>query len=206
MVPTIKKTILAASIALISFQAQADYIVDTGAPVSTFSGGWALGNIQQLGSTFETSTFQTITSIEGFFGPTFSNYVGYVTVSLYAGEKPDLLSSTALFESSFGITNIEGWHGAFGLDWSIVAGTYSLAFRSASTSPYEGYMTQNAPKPLDMGWYYVPSDRLGWLKNPDLNIGVRIANNVTSVPEPENIAMLLAGLGLVSLVASRKKL
>lgn len=200
MASIIKKTILAASFALISFQAQADYIIDTGTPSGGLIWSWSLGPLQQLGLTFEISSTQTITSIEGYF---LNEYPGEsLTISLYAGASPDSTSSTLLYESSANMQVTQGWDGFYGLDWSIGPGTYSLAFIPYS---FSGHMPIGAAF-YEKGWYKVYQTDY-WQSSP-LNLGFRIASyqsNASTVPEPESMTILLAGLGLLSVAVRRNK-
>lgn len=219
MTSTIKKAILAASIALISFQAQADYIVDTGAPTSKEL--WELSYVQQFAVTFDITSSQTITSIEGYFGPNQSTFKSYLSFSLFAGDVPSHSAWTALNRATIEMPTTPGWYGgdgptytgwygAYGLNWSIGPGTYTLVLDPIAyqgSLGYQGAMVQNASSPLDREWSYRPNDAVGWVAS-DLNLGIRIANSVVTiptVPEPENLAMLLAGLGLLGIVIHRKK-
>jgi len=203
MASTIKKVILSASIALVSFQAQADYIVDTGAPTAILS-LFELSHVQQLAVTFETTSSQTITSIEGYFGLNFSNFPTYLSLNLFAGDTPSFYAWKAIGRTTIEMPTTGGWQGAFGLNWFIGPGTYTLVF---DPDTYQGTMVNNAPSPLNKEWSYRPNDAVGWVTS-DLNLGIRIANSVvtvpTTVPEPENLAMLLAGLGLIGIATRRK--
>jgi hypothetical protein len=194
----IKRTLVAAALALAlaSGGAQASNIVDTGTP-----GGWGLtfDKTQYFAGEFSLLDDSIINGIQGYFGTAAGN-VG-ISVLSNLGDLPGSVLYSANLATTAGSA---AWRGVSGLDWSLAAGAYWVAFTPDFTSAYNE-ITMGAPTPLlayaqhrDFGDWESPID--------NLSLGVRIdavAAAAADVPEPTSIA--LCALGLAGLVVARRR-
>ena len=198
---SVRSIALAAVTALTLGSAQAAYIVDTGEGSQP---GYALHNddagaFQSLGATFSVAAAYTISSVEGWISA-FNN--GILTVELITGGSPN---GSVLFSATFAAipSNLgeSFWQGATGLNWSVAAGDYTLAFYAPAG--FIGHMQGSAPNPLAMDWFRNDATGGVWTQANELDIGIRIDASPSAVPEPGTLALL--GLALMGLAAVRRR-
>jgi hypothetical protein len=185
------------ALALASGGAQAANVVDTGSNPS--GPGIAFNSDRAYAGEFSLLGDSIINSIQGYFSTT----VGSVGISVLsnAGDVPgSVLFSTSLSTTVGGAA----WNGVSGLNWSLAAGDYWVAFtpdygNTLNTAPV---MPGDAPYPLEA---YAHTQYGTWFSSPD-NVGVRIDATVAApVPEPAGIAMYALGLAGLAVVARRRK-
>ena len=200
----------AAVAALLSLNAAAALVVDTGEPTygRDSPGDPILASYQGLAAQFVLSERHRITGVTGFISSAGS--AGSITVAIYAdgGEVPGqelLLASAAVPAVTFtddGIS-VPGWYGPEGLDWLLGAGTYWVAFEVRAGQNFEGYMANPAPNPLQfsalsVGGIYTPESNFG--PQPVADLGIRIYGDAVPVPEPTSLALGLLGLAAAAVV------
>ena len=182
-----KKLLVAASFAVAAFSAQASsYTVGSFANSST--GGSALDTISlTAGQTFSVTAAVTDLWNAGPL-PRWSNANG-LTSSLFATGSDD--SGEVLgtqIGQSFGSYTQDGFTAAYGqLVGKVGAQYFALGTNATATTSSAGTLKL----------FY-------WDSNNSDNTG-SILVNVTAVPEPESYAMLIAGLGLMGVIARRRK-
>ena len=90
------------------------------------------------------------------------------------------------------------------LGWKLGAGNFWIAAVVADNNVYGSWPGGNAPDTNSTYWAFtMGSGSVSWLKAYiDEAPAVRIT---TAVPEPESYAMMVAGLGLMGIIARRKK-
>lgn len=196
-----KKFIVALALTLPLFNAQAAYIVDTGA--TGLGPYWVFEERQYFAAEFTTTEAYRIKSLEGVFS-TFG--AGNVTfgISTDAGTYPGttLFSKTVAFASD----NDIAWRGAYNLDYQLAAGTYWLSF--VPDASFQGAMPGVATTPLPR---YAQGNYSNWYTGGAtdyayLELAVRIDGEVAApsdVPEPATAA--LAGIAALGLIASRRR-
>ncbi|NMG74432.1 PEP-CTERM sorting domain-containing protein [Aromatoleum diolicum] len=193
--PNWSKALVAGTFALSIGTAQAAFILDTGPGAGGFE--LTLNNsgvsFQNLGVTFNVSQASSITSVEGWIAPG----TGDVLFELHEGSGP---TGTLLFSSLVTIGGAsDGWRGATGLDWDVIAGDYTLAL--IAQSGFSGGMPANPTSPAGTEWFMNPLSN-GW-STTTFNMGWRVGAEQSTVPEPGS-ALLLA-LGLAGLGAVRRR-
>lgn len=179
--------------------AQAILIVGTGAG-STISGGSSLVSSQWLAGQFSLANPYNVTSVEGWFGATTD---GTVTAAIYSDNGSGIPVSE-LFSQQFLLDNPSisnnTWDGAFGLSWSLGAGTYWLAFEVRSGDTGAGWMPggpEGAPNPLPD---YAHWNGSLWIsQDSSVAYGMRI----NAVPIPA--AVWLFGSGLLGLIGIARR-
>ncbi len=201
---------------IFAFEAQATLIVDTGA-AATDTSGVALGQIQSLAGQFTISNSYTVSAVEGWFG---ASYDGTLTAAIYSDvgtgiPDSELFSQQFLLDtpsSSPPLQNImNDWDGAYGLNWSLSAGTYWLVFKATSVDTGEGWMPGSAgtldgigaPNPLATYAFLVasPFGTGAWKSHPGMGLGMRIS----AVPIPATVWLFGSGLlGLVGMARYKK--
>ncbi len=177
---------------ILSSQAKADFILDTGTPNQAGS-ALDLSNSQWLAAEFTMTQSTQINSIQGFMNGVDVNQVGNsFTVALYgnaANNRPDLATGE-LFAQQATFT-ADGWNGLQGLNFALDAGTYWAAFEVRSTDTLEGLMSVFAPNAVQTAYNdntanfgYVPTTGTNY------NFGVQIS----SVPVPSALWLFATGL------------
>ena len=180
------------SAAVMASPAAANYVVDTGTPLSNEI---QLSQSQSLAGYFTLTSATQVTSVEGFIRGLDS--VG--TISIYKDAAVPA-ASNILFSKSFAILASGGsWQGVFGQNWVLDAGSYWVGFsNSGNGNDMRGF----TPNPLPQ--YAFSTGSVWTLSNPSSvsaasAIGVRIDGNrfVADVPEPASWALMLAGFGAI---------
>jgi opacity protein-like surface antigen len=194
----IKRTLVAAALALAlaSGGAQAANVVDTGTPTGP---GLTFDKTQYFAGEFSLLGDSVINSIQGYFGTVAGN-VG-ISVLSNAGDLP----GSVLFSTN--LTTVAGsssWNGVSGLNLSLAAGDYWVAFAPDFSALYNE-MPTGAPAPLAAYSQHGVSG--GW-ESPNFNLGVGVRIDATvvaaPVPEPTSIAMYALGLAGLAVVARRR--
>ncbi len=197
------KTLLALAL-LASVQAHAALVVDTGTPtgagfpLNLDGNDWLAGQVS-FGQAL------TINSIKGWLNDGVDGLGGETfTVALYAdagNAVGNLISSaTGTFLTAQGVAD---WNGASGLNWSVGAGKYWVAFEVQGSDSFGGEAPIAAPTPLAR-YAFNDGSYLGYHAMSGYPIGIQVDATIAAVPEPATTAMLLAGLGLVAVVRRRK--
>jgi hypothetical protein len=184
----------------VPLHARADYIVDTGTPSGDLA--WALHSDQWLAAEFSLGMAYTLTDIEGYM----LDNIGQLTVAIYGdgGEVPD--TGNEFYSQSFTVPGDSqtpyDWYGLSGLSWSLLTGTYWVAFEVRAGDTYNGGMREDPPNPL--------ADEAAKTSGPNyfecdgLYLGIKI-QGTPGAPVPEPATMLLFGSGLAGLFGFRRK-
>ncbi len=189
------KLLLASLLVLATGAQAATVVVDTGTPDGKPVGALAFDSFDWVAAQVSFAQASRIDTIQGHIlggvsGETFD-------ISLYssdggAGPASLMFTTTATFGA-------DGWNGVSGLSgWTVAAGQYWIEFEIqgddtlGSNSITGALVDLGAPHPLpltastaDAGFTYQDSP---------LSFGLR----VSTVPEPESVALMLAGLALLS--------
>lgn len=179
--------------------AQAALVVDTGA--GTTSGGNSLDGTDWLAGKVTFADALTITSVSGWLKD-LEGAGNSFTIALYsdAANLPGnlLQSATATIST---VAGVAGWNGASGLNWSVNAGSYWVAFEVGGNDNLSmGVAPLNAPQPLSA--YAFNDGGISGYQTTSSSFGVQVA----AVPEPESYALMLAGLGLIGATMRRRSL
>ena len=160
------------------------------------------GYFQYWAGEFTLTNAYTIDSVSGWMG---GMAIGGIDIKLYAdgGEVP----GAELFSQSFvaaTYTSDPRWENFQGLNWSVGAGTYWVAFEPQPLDMYgSGFSTTmlvGAPSPLS--GYAISNDvSPGYRAENGFTLGFRVEGTAAAVPEPESYALMLAGLALVAGIA-----
>lgn len=186
---------IAGSLALMfAVNANAALVVDTGTPDNTGT-RYVVSDANYLAGQVTLNQALTLNSIETYLKSDLSTPAGSkFTVALYSDNNNhvgDFISSaTATYAA-------DGWNGAYALNWNVGAGTYWVGIESYNGGNY--LATQTVAAPLANTAFDDLTD-LGVYTNASIAFGLRI----DAVPETDTYAMLLAGLGIMGLVARRR--
>lgn len=180
---------------MLGMPARAATVADTGTPPGT---GLPLGldATQWLAGQVTVASATVLDTISAFVNDQGGR--GSFTVALYT-DSPGHLPGTLInsWSASFiTASNAGGWNGVSGINQSVSSGTYWVAFEVQGSDSFAGVVPVTPPSPL-VNYAFNPGS--GYVAMAD-SFGVQ----VTAVPEPEVIAMLLAGLILVQRSAARK--
>ena len=184
---------------ILTHQVRADMIVDTGTPIQS-SSDLVLNSVQGWAAQFSTNQGRLVQSIEGFINADTGNPDNATfTIALYGNGADDLPDTNDELFSQQALFTGDGWNGLQGLNFTLNAGTYWVAFevrledeianRSADT--LQGLMPVFAPNPLLKTAYSDTGTNFGYTLASGANnydIGVRM------VPAPPILLMLVPGL------------
>jgi hypothetical protein len=195
---TLYAAVALALLAASASQANAALAIDTGTPTDVSSplsldgADWIAGEV----SFAQASRIQSISAYVNDMG-----YGGSFTIALYsetASKLPgDLLNSwTANFTApSFS----SAWTGVTDLNQSVAAGNYWVALEVQGSDSFSGSAALSPANPLAK-YAFNAGGFQGYQAMPQ-SFGLQVA----AVPEPEQLALMLAGLGLVGAVLRRKQ-
>ena len=184
---------------ILTHQVRADLIVDTGTPTKS-SADLVLFGAQGWAAEFSINQDWQVHSIEGFINADTANPDSATfTIALYGNGADDLPDTNDELFSQQALFTGDGWNGLQGLNFTLNAGTYWVAFevrledeianRSADT--LQGLMPVFAPNPLLKTAYSDTGTNFGYTLASGANnydIGVRM------VPAPPILLMLVPGL------------
>lgn len=199
------KTALLIAQLLITTAASGITLVDTGSPALSANGAVSLDRSQWMGVRFVLDNSYQITDIKSYFyAPT--NNPGTLTVVLY--NEISGVPGAALYSKEFTIQSsyTKDWHSVSELDWLVSSGNYWLTYEVREGQTFSGALEFPAPTPLvtaiknDFGY----SD---WtvLNGLGFGFGLFVAGDpVSSVPEPETLALL--GLGMLAFAGRRRRI
>ncbi len=177
-------------------QAQASTI-DTGTPPSLDmalvldGSNWLAGEI----SFAQAAQIQSINAYVNDMGAG-----GTFSIALYS-DSATHLPGTLLnsWSASFGsASGTSGWNGVSNLNQAVAAGNYWVALEVQSTDSFSGVAPVAPPSPLAK-YAFNDGSYLGYQAMAQ-GFGLQVA----AVPEPESLALMLAGLGLVGAALRRK--
>lgn len=188
---------------LLAFTAQANaaLTVDTGTPDGS---GFALAvdaNDWLAGQVIFANSVQ-VNAINAYLDD-MGNGPGSFTLALYADNSVSHAPGSLLNSASAAFTTT-GWNGATNLNWSVGPGTYWVAIEGQDpfNGGFVGVAPVGAPSPLAHTAFNAGS---GYQSADGLSFGLQVDTTVAAVPEPESYALMLAGLGLIGVIARSRK-
>ena len=202
-----KYTTISAAVALMllaatASQANAALAIDTGtptdfsAPLSLDGGSWIAGEINFA----QASQIQSISAYVSDMG----NGGGSFTIALYnetASHLPDASSPLNSWTATFnGASNGWDWTGVSNLNQAVAAGKYWVALEVQGNDTFMGGAALAPATPLAK--YAFNAGGFQGYQAMTQSFGLQVA----AVPEPEQLALLLAGLGLIGATLRRKTL
>jgi len=184
-------------------------VVDTGAGPD-YGGGSTLYDQRPVTPQFQSLaghfTFDQASAVQSLQGWLNSNYPGQLTFAIASNAGG--LPGQTLFSATVDVTptaiNHPDWRGASGLDWNLGAGDYWFVISATADEPdYIASMPQGpVARPLDA--YAVDyTYSTGFAPLFGAEYGMRI--NVSAVPEPGRIALLMAGAAVLVSVSRRRE-
>ena len=176
---------------ILSTPAWAITLVNTVQPPANDTGR-GIHQTQWLAAEFSLAQPYILTDILGWMGS--YNDGAPVTLAIYGdgGEIPNV--NDQLFVDTFYVPASDGipdWHGLSGLDWSLMSGTYWVAFEIYGEIPF-AYMPYVSPSPQDNEAYSYMSAAAGQMVYTpyDLGLGIIIEGDQPVIPEPATIVLL----------------
>lgn len=190
------RALLTGAALILSAQASAQTIIDTGAGENPYSGGYSVAENQYLAGRFTLTQAMTVQTIEGWLGGN-SATVFFAGIASDAGIGP----GATLFSAGFN-GGTPGWQGLSGLNWALGPGTYWAMF---GTTSGVGFMPSGVANPLQAYAFRAPPGP--WGNAGSLNIGIRMAGiTAGAVPEPASWAMIIGGFGLAGAAVRRRRI
>jgi hypothetical protein len=143
-------------------------------------------------------TFKTLTSVQLKLDITLTAIDGYEkswtkTFDVYFNETPNLTGNSVTDGDIFAIT----WNGDYSETFTYDG--YDYTFNYFETTSAISALSSTACAKVKQ------SNCVGFVTNESAKTPVEFAFNVQAVPEPETYAMLLAGLGIVGMMARRRR-
>jgi hypothetical protein len=194
---TISAAVALVLLAATASQANAALAIDTGTPAD-FSSPLALDGADWLAGEVSFAQASQIQSISAYVND--MGGAGNFTVALYsesASSLPDALlnSWTASFTAA---SNSWAWTGVSNLNQDVAAGKYWVALEVQGSDSFVGSAAMSPTAPLAK-YAFNDGSYSGYQAMPQ-SFGLQ----VVAVPEPEQLALLLAGLGLIGAIRRRK--
>ena len=201
-----KKTIIAAMLlagSMLPGLAQASYLLDTGAPDNS---GFplSLDGADFAAAEFNLAPGQIIGSIQGYLSGGSSGSPGDTfTIALYAADGSNGLPGTAVW-SGQGTYQANGWNGLSNLGLSgLSAGKYWAAFEVGPADSTAGLLLPTqAGSGSALALFYAFNSGSGY----QLMSGEAFGVQVSAVPLPGALILLVSGLAAIGGIGRRRKL
>lgn len=177
--------------ATFALPAQAALAIDTGVPTDT-SRALAVDGTDWIAGEVAFASPSVIQGIQAYLNDNWGG--GSFTLALYGetatGKVGALLQS---WSASFGTASgAAGWNGVSGLNYGVAAGKYWVGVEVQGGDSFSGFAPETPPAPLAK--YAFNDGSYAGYQPMSASFGLQ----VSAVPEPASLAMMLAGLGLVA--------
>jgi hypothetical protein len=211
---TFSAAALAATLVLSPLQAQALDLINTQTPSGGAAGSLTLDSSNWVAEAFAVAGSTQITRIEAYLlsnseatdiGKTFTlalyadNASSLPALDFNADNQGQLFHATATYTGA-------GWNGLSGLNWTLGPGRYWLALESSGDATSTSDLlapTGASPAALAVA-YYAGGQRYAAASASD-TFGLHISATA-AVPEPDSLALLLAGAGIMGVIARRRRI
>ncbi len=208
---------LAAALTLAAaLPAQAQSVLNTGTPTGGVVGALSIDSSDWVAESFTLGAKTTIDSIFTYVNSTAADEGLGFTVALYSskGAAGSQVPSLNFFANNQGqlaqfnatYTAGGGWVGQSGLNWTLDAGTYFVAIETDGSGVQGLVLPTGGLSKLPSALAFYTGGN-GYDVDPQIStdaFGLQV-NAVSAVPEPSTFAMMAMSLGVVGLLARRRR-